>query len=409
MFKKLVIPMVAAVQCLSVTSHASWQVRPEVAQKAAEIVQQRMSQPSNYIPQSREASLSYAKAQSALQNQLNSTVVDNDEEAIKLIEETYQQIEKEKKIQFTPQDIEMILSQDAPLVTFLGLVNGNITLPNFYNSLKVYLNTNKLTFENVIANISPDMENEFDAFIFVNSGEGTQKKSLFPRGQRIKYFRRTAPGVPVFERNSSGQIIGINENSLSRGALQTEAELASYVSEAVQKRSMDKDGILTSTGVASGGGMRTFSGIYRLGRTNQAHGQGMIYTMFIDYQYMLDETTPGKVSGLAIHGTPAGNVRRLGTRASHGCARIEPTLAGVFRSLAYNRTLKPGMTYTEGVVKFPQSTDGWNLEKQDLMDFSRYTQMPSPEEQIKNPSRVRPGYKALMIFFDGYANSGVAL
>ncbi|WP_413290861.1 L,D-transpeptidase [Bdellovibrio sp. HCB337] len=407
MFKKLVIPMIAAVHCISATSHA-WQVKPEVSKAAAEIIQQRMVNPSKYIPQSQDATLQYTSARSTDINQVSTSVVDNDEEALQLIEETYQKLNKGKNNPFSSQDQEAILSNDAPLITFLGLTNGLIQLPDFYNTLKVYYNTNKLTFEQVITSISPDMENDFDAFIFINSGEGSHKIAQFPRGQRIKYFRRAVPGAPIFERNDNGQITGV-QTQLIGNAIQTEAELAPYMNPAYLKRAMDQEGILTSTGISGGGGMRTFSGVYRVGRTEQVHGKGMIYTMFIDYQYMLNQTTAGKVSGIAIHGTPTGNVGRLGNRASHGCARIEPNLSGVMRSLMFNRSLSPGMSYTEGVAKFPKSGDGWNLQKQDLMDFNRYSQLPSPQEQVKDPSRVRPGYKALIILFDGYSNPGVAL
>lgn len=406
--KKIVIPLLAAtIQFFGGVSQA-WQVKPEVSQKAAEIILHRMSQPQNYIPQPQDATWSNVKSHNSAPNQLQSTLVDNDEEAIKLIEETYRQLEKDKKIKLTPRDVENILSQDAPLITFLGLTNGLIQLPVFYRTMQVYFNTNKMPFEKVIENVSLDMEKEFDLFIFINTSEGSTKKDLFPRGQRIKYFRRTNPGTPIFARNKSGVISGLNRRHLG-ASIQTESELASYVNDSVRATSMDADGILTSTGIASGGGMRTLSGIYRLGRTTQPHGQGMIYTMFIDYQYLIDEENPGKVSGMAIHGTPTSNVPRLGSRASHGCARIEPNLAGVWRSLMFNRTLKPGSIYTEGVRKFPQRADGWNLEKEDLMDFNRFSQLPSQEEQVKNPDRTRPGFKALMILFDGYANPDINL
>ena len=157
MFKTLVIPMVTAIQCISVASYA-WQVRPDVTKTAAEIVHKRMSHPQNFIPQSQDARLVYTKTHSALQNQMSSIIVDNDEEAVKLIEETYQQLRKDKnKTPFTQEEVEGILSNDTPLNTFLGLTNGTLSLPDFYNTLKVYFNTNKLTFDQVISNISPDM------------------------------------------------------------------------------------------------------------------------------------------------------------------------------------------------------------------------------------------------------------
>lgn len=403
---KIVIPLiVTTVQCFAASAQ-TWQVRPEVSQMAAKIISKRMSQPHNYIPQSQDGE--FKKLRSSMKNQFQTTIVDNDEGAVELIEETYRQLSNDQKLNFTPQEVDAVLSHQAPLISFLGLANGLIQLPDFYNVLKTYLNTNKMPFEQVMAHLSSDMENDFDVFILINSSEEDTKKDLFPKGQRIKYFRRTAPGVPVFVRDEAGQIIGVNASEVGQ-SIQTESELATYVNETVQQKAMDSEGILTSTGVPGSGGMKTFSGIYRLGRTQQAHGKGMIYTMFIDYTYLLDPNTVGKNSGLAIHGTPPSNVRHLGKRASHGCARIEPNLAGVWRSLMLNRTLKPGDPHTGGIVKFPQKEDWWNLHKEDLMDFNRHTQVPSPEEQIKLPTKTRPGYKALMILFDGYEKQGTSL
>jgi hypothetical protein len=49
---------------------------------------------------------------------------------------------------------------------------------------------------------------------------------------------------------------------------------------------------------------------------------GMIHAMHIDFH-----TPEGRVTGVAFHGTPAGNYRKLGTNESHGCIRMHQTNA----------------------------------------------------------------------------------
>ena len=66
----------------------------------------------------------------------------------------------------------------------------------------------------------------------------------------------------------------------------------------------------------------TPTGIYGLDerRWRYGHGwlqDGMVHVMHIDYHY-----GDGRASGVALHGTPAGNYRRLGTNESHGCIRM---------------------------------------------------------------------------------------
>jgi hypothetical protein len=48
----------------------------------------------------------------------------------------------------------------------------------------------------------------------------------------------------------------------------------------------------------------------------------MIHVMHIDHH-----TPDGRVTGVAFHGTPAGNYKRLGTNDSHGCIRMHQSNA----------------------------------------------------------------------------------
>ena len=66
----------------------------------------------------------------------------------------------------------------------------------------------------------------------------------------------------------------------------------------------------------------TPAGIYGLDERKWRYGEGylragMIHVMHIDFHY-----PDGRVTGVAFHGTTAGNYSRLGTNDSHGCIRM---------------------------------------------------------------------------------------
>ena len=74
----------------------------------------------------------------------------------------------------------------------------------------------------------------------------------------------------------------------------------------------------------------TPTGIYGLDERKWRYGEGwlqngMIHVMHIDFHY-----PDGRVTGVAFHGTPAGNYRRLGSNESHGCIRMHQKNALAF-------------------------------------------------------------------------------
>lgn len=103
----------------------------------------------------------------------------------------------------------------------------------------------------------------------------------------------------------------------------------------------------------------TPTGIYGLDERKWRYGygwlqSGMVHVMHIDYHY-----GDGRVTGVAFHGTPAGNYRRLGSNDSHGCIRMHQrnALAFIDRMTGKDGVLSEGVRWGE-VPRFWQTEKG---------------------------------------------------
>jgi hypothetical protein len=66
----------------------------------------------------------------------------------------------------------------------------------------------------------------------------------------------------------------------------------------------------------------TPTGIFGIDERKWRYAEGHVRTGMIHVMHIDHHTADGRVSGVAFHGTPAGNYRRLGTNDSHGCIRM---------------------------------------------------------------------------------------
>lgn len=222
-----------------------------------------------------------------------------------------------------------------------------------------------MTAEEVLATLSPLLEEKFDTFIIGNTSTRGASGDLVPF-QHIRVLRKAHAGAKVFTRNEAGLINGINDAGL--------AEI-----EGLPKL------LPVSSGAPGRQSMRTFSGVFRMsheltkGRLNTSPEAGMSYSSYIDFVY-----AGGRASGIAVHGTPTRNHRLLGrSRASHGCFRTFPAYAKILRT----HLMRPEMM------------------GDDLPRFDRAAALPSEEVQTGARGTQR-GLKALVIIFNGYEASG---
>lgn len=230
----------------------------------------------------------------------------------------------------------------------------------------------KLSFEEVTDVITPEVEDAFDLFIFANvSYQAYGSPNDFIPSQRMRIYRKPGAGTRIFNRDVVGNILAYNPVSASAfGTSDHKPALPGLPGE-----------ILISSGAGHFGSdyVDTFSGVFRMNthktRTRR-YQDGMIHSMYVDIKYPW-----GKMSGIAVHGTPKSRYRHLGKQASHGCIRVKQSV-----SLP--------------LYEYVMSSD---MHDPYLLDFSRSQRLPT------GPLRdARPGQRVLMIFFYGYnGNQGL--
>lgn len=209
-----------------------------------------------------------------------------------------------------------------------------------------------LPFNEVTSYISEYLESKFDYFLFANTFTNVGAGDMIG-AQTLQVHRRTNPDAPVFVRDGQGQIAGFQTGTLQKT-------------------------IPISSGNGNGG-ILTFSGVFRFNHKRSAYPATSIHAP-MSYQSYIDFRYNGKESGVAIHGTPPRNLKYLGVRrASHGCMRTYPELAQEVRGMIFQKS---------------------NFDPL-LPRFDLYT--PLPSEAVRSGQMgANPGFKALMIIFDGY-------
>ena len=227
----------------------------------------------------------------------------------------------------------------------------------------------KRSFEEVTSHLTPGVEDEFDVFLLVNvkyQKWGGPNDIIPP--QHMQILRKTSEGQKVFLRDSDGLIVGFADDVLGVEA------------PAIENHAGKPD-FPVYIPVSTGAGGRqpdpqpyvdTFSGMFRVNEQkslDRPFQKGMYNSLYVDIRYPW-----GKASGIAIHGTPWANDKKLGTQQSHGCVRI-------------SRNFSPAL------YDFVLSSD---LYVDDLKTFDNTERLGPLLED------TRAGQKVLMIFFYGH-------
>lgn len=217
--------------------------------------------------------------------------------------------------------------------------------------------------ETVLDTLSPYLESQFDTIIIANTATTGSSADMIPF-QHARILVKNSSELSFFKRDTNGKITGIIEENIT-------------TLEGLPQN------VPISSGVAGNGGIRTFSGIFRVNVSrSKSHlktspGAGMSYAVYVDASY-------GKrASGVAIHGTPKKNHKKLGNvRASHGCLRTFPEYA----TIIYNHIIKNEA-----------------MKSQDAPKFKNLDNLPDGSVQ-SGGNGTEAGVKALFIIFDGYEN-----
>ncbi len=215
----------------------------------------------------------------------------------------------------------------------------------------------------VLATVSPLIEEEFDSYIIANTMTSGSATDLIPF-QHARFIVKKSPELKVFRRNAQGQITGIIEGNVT-----TLAGLPTYIP--------------ISSGKGAKGSIRSFSGAFRVNHTRSKSNLStskeapMSYAMYVDAIY-----PSGRESGAALHGTPTKNHSLLGAyRASHGCMRTYPAYANII----YSYIIKTDDLYSD-----------------DLIEINRTVNLPSANAQ-NGLLGTRKGTRTLFIIFNGYS------
>lgn len=255
-----------------------------------------------------------------------------------------------------------------------------------------------MKFENVMKSITPEIEAHFDYFICVNTTKADSSPTNFVPAQFMSVIGRQRKGQSIFERNSSQEIVGITNNAQKFQsdffATHLEEPLKQS-SEYARRNDIDLNfqndqlpyALPVSSGLTGSGSILTISGAFQIHfaktRAHQQNtiGSPMSHAMYIYYRY----ASGGRWSGIAVHGTPPGNWKKLGvSRASHGCVRTLPYVAKALRRA------------------FVESS---SFLSANLPEFDANSALPKLTG--KNISESRP--KAVIVLFDGYQRPTIHL
>lgn len=274
---------------------------------------------------------SVASADSIQSNDLLSAYIDNDEQA--------------ELLQLHPERFNKPLVEESSILTPVE------TRGYFYKA------------EQVLSTLTPFLESQFDTIIIANTATNGSSGDMVPF-QHARILIKKNSALKIFNRDANGKVVGILEENLT--PLEGIPQL-----------------LPISSGVAGNGGIRTFSGMFRVNlkrsksHLNTSPRAGMSYAVYADAHYGTRE------SGLAIHGTPQRNHHKLGkVRASHGCLRTFPDFAKVI----YQHVIK-----------------NESLVSKDIPKFKNLDNLPDDSVQ-KGESGTEEGVRALFIMFDGFEN-----
>lgn len=118
--------------------------------------------------------------------------------------------------------------------------------------------------------------------------------------------------------------------------------------------------------------------------------QGMYNALYIDLHY-----SGGRVSGVAMHGTPTGNYRKLGRADSHGCVRMTQANADQLWALIHPEGKRADASPIWGEVPRFFTSD----VRADMAARTGYVRDGTVQMAADGAVLTRPGYRMLFVFF----------
>lgn len=260
-------------------------------------------------------------------------------------------------------------------------------------------------FNEIIQGLHPEVERETDIVYLVNTSDSrnhcTDLKTLSIPNQHMILLKRVSASRPLFDRNDSGQIIGINADGAQVAALAKRDGIVDAASTPQFKylhEMTDNDSayIPVSSGIPNGNKILTYSGIFRVNeeRTNRMRkstnttSDPMQWSVYIDGAY----DNSGNEARLALHGTSKNYWYLLGKqRASSGCIRLQSDFSRWNQALLFDKAANGELVPK---AEFSGPVKVWN----------RKLHLPpvgQKFEQLSTGHRLR----VLIIFVDGYSLS----
>jgi len=240
-------------------------------------------------------------------------------------------------------------------------------------------------FEDAMNAITPQIESIFDYYLLINTYRAkTSLKSApqhgssknLPPAQHFTLVARSKKDEPIFTRNN-GAVNGITEHAKQTQADFFAKNIHDRLTESIDyyKKNISSKGLTgrflnkevdidvakkpifvpISSGIPGNGGISTFSGAFQLnlGKTQTGLSKKFSAPMSFAIYFKTYYEKEKRESGAAIHGTPPSLWTKLGTPASHGCARTFPPVANGLRDVLFlNKNI-----YSTGLPAFVE-TDG---------------------------------------------------
>lgn len=292
---------------------------------------------------------------------------------------------------------------ESALPVFGETLELPLSIENAFKALPIVSKSYLKRFSHITQNLHAVVEQETDLFYFVNTSQGQSAQMLsgqpfFVPSQHLVILRRIQRSRPVFLRGLDGQMNGLNIENIEIATLSLDERGRIDFKATPQFRPLHQSSqsgtpfIPVSTGVPGDGGIRTFSGIFRINerrsnerRSNIALSAPMQYSVYINAEY-----NGGTESGVAAHGTPPGNWHLLGkSAASHGCVRLQSDFSKWNRDVLFTQN-RPGGT----LIPRPEYTGPVKL-------WNRREHYPPPGDVFQSLPEGQK-IRALFITFEGF-------
>ena len=245
-------------------------------------------------------------------------------------------------------------------------------------------------FETISANLTEELEEDYDMILLVNSAEVRDGSSLdFIPGQSMLVVKKKPGAKKIFTRNSRGVITG-----LKSGTQQLSQIIGSAHRKDIEKHSPEKNygmpyqrkGLeLVPVSTGSRNYLLSYSGIFQMNwgrsepRKRRGWGNPMSNPLYLGYYYTDKNGNRERIAYAAVHGTPKKNWKLLGkSRDSHGCTRVHPAVMEDIRAHVEKMGAK------------------------EVFEFDWDYELPTPDQS--NPVTVRK--PILIMIFNGYESQG---